>query len=79
MARETTELLLPAAVGAGTGALPRHAPDEPGVIHLTEAERAEVALVEAMEAPWLGDLDGIVARGFSRIGCGLSREGVGPG
>lgn len=69
MARGLTLLLsLLAVFSVGTGAFPQHAPDDGGVFDTTETERAEDALVEAMAAPWLGDLDGIVARGFLRIG-----------
>jgi membrane-bound lytic murein transglycosylase MltF len=37
---------------------------------LTPAEQAEDALTAAMLAPWTGDLDGMVKRGFVRIGVG---------
>jgi membrane-bound lytic murein transglycosylase MltF len=61
-------LSLLAALGSGTVASAQHAPDDGGVVELTEAERAEDALVAAMAAPWTGDLDGMVARGFLRVG-----------
>lgn len=42
--------------------------DSPG--ELTPEERAEDALTAAMLAPWTGDLDGMVKRGFIRVGVG---------
>lgn len=37
---------------------------------LTPEEQAEDALTKAMLAPWTGDLDGMVQRGFVRVGVG---------
>ena len=37
-------------------------------VELTAAERIEDALTAAMLAPWIGDLDGMAARGFVRMG-----------
>ena len=37
-------------------------------VELTAAERVEDALTAAMLAPWIGDLDGMAARGFVRMG-----------
>lgn len=37
---------------------------------LTAAEQVEDALTAAMLAPWTGDLDGMVKRGFVRVGVG---------
>ncbi len=53
------------ALGAGVAA---QATGNDGPVEYTEAERAEDALVAAMVAPWTGDLDGMVARGFLRVG-----------
>jgi membrane-bound lytic murein transglycosylase MltF len=50
-------------------ALPQHSKARGGDA-LTEEERAEDALTAAMLAPWSGDLDGMVERGYVRIGVG---------
>jgi membrane-bound lytic murein transglycosylase MltF len=54
--------------GAGAGASAQHVLEDGGVPGLTVAERAEDVLVAAMLAPWTGDLDGMAARGFVRMG-----------
>lgn len=46
----------------------QQAPVDRGTVELTEVERAEDALTAAMLKPWTGDLDGMVARGFVRMG-----------
>lgn len=56
------------ALGAGAVAVAQEAPESGGLVDYTEAERAEDGLVAAMVAPWTGDLDGMVARGFVRVG-----------
>jgi membrane-bound lytic murein transglycosylase MltF len=61
-------LSLVLAFASGTAASPQHVPEDGGIAELTEAERAEDALVAAMSAPWTGDLDGMVIRGFVRMG-----------
>ena len=53
---------------AGTDAAPQNMPEDGGAAELTDAERAEDAVVAAMLAPWTGDLYGMVARGFVRMG-----------
>ena len=54
---------------AGASASPQHILEGSGdAVELTEAERTEDALVAAMVAPWIGDLDGMTARGFVRMG-----------
>ena len=42
--------------------------DDNAEIPLTDAERAEDVLIAAMLSPWTGDLDGMVKRGFVRMG-----------
>ena len=42
--------------------------EDSGAVELTDAERTEDALIATMVAPWIGDLDGMVARGFVRMG-----------
>ena len=61
-----------AAVLVAAAALAQDAaPDgSDGSDDLTAAERAEDALTAAMLAPWTGDLDGMVQRGFVRVGVG---------
>lgn len=56
------------AVATATAAFSQHVPEGSGTIALTEEERSEDALVAEMVAPWTGDLDGMIARGFVRIG-----------
>ena len=69
MARGLGALLAVAlAFAAGTGASSQHVLEDAGTPELTDAERTEDALVAAMAAPWIGDLDGMVARGFVRMG-----------
>jgi membrane-bound lytic murein transglycosylase MltF len=68
MARGIAGFLCLALLLGGTGAPAQHAPDNGDPVELTRAERAEDALVAAMMAPWIGDLDGMVARGFVRMG-----------
>lgn len=69
MARASAVLLsLALAFLTGTAASPQTAIEDGGTVELTEAERAEDALVAAMTAPWIGDLDGMKARGFVRMG-----------
>ena len=69
MARGLGALLAVAlAFAAGTGASAQHVLEDAGTPELTDAERTEDALVAAMAAPWIGDLDGMVARGFVRMG-----------
>jgi ABC-type amino acid transport substrate-binding protein len=61
-------LSLLAVLGTGTDAFSQNVPGDGGVVEFTEADRAEDALVAAMAAPCLGDLDDIVPRGFLRVG-----------
>ena len=69
MARGIAVLLsLGLAFAAGTGASAQHVLEDSGTVELTDAERAEDALTATMLAPWIGDLDGMVARGFVRMG-----------
>ena len=69
MARGRAALLsLALAFAAATGASSQHALEDSAAVELTAAERAEDALIAAMAAPWTGDLDGMAARGFVRIG-----------
>jgi len=44
--------------------------DTEGVGVLTDAERAEDALTAAIMKPWTGDLEGMIERGYVRIGVG---------
>jgi membrane-bound lytic murein transglycosylase MltF len=53
---------------AGTDAAAQHVSGGGDPVELTDAERTEDALIAAMIAPWTGDLDGMVARGFVRVG-----------
>ena len=67
MARGIAGLLsLALMFSAGTDAAPQNMPEEGGAAELTDAERAEDAVVAAMLAPWTGDLYGMVARGRRR-------------
>jgi ABC-type amino acid transport substrate-binding protein len=69
MARGIAGLLsLALLFGAGVGASAQHVLEGSGAVELTDAERTADALVAAMVAPWTGDLDGMVARGFVRMG-----------
>lgn len=56
------------ALAIATAAYSQHALENSGIVELTDAERAEDALLEEMIAPWTGDLDGMIARGFLRMG-----------
>jgi membrane-bound lytic murein transglycosylase MltF len=55
-------------VGTCEAALAQLAFDDGAEIPLTDAERAEDVLIAAMLSPWTGDLDGMVKRGFVRMG-----------
>ena len=69
MARGIAALLSLALMAwAGTGASAQHVLEDSSPVELTDAERAEDALTAAMLAPWVGDLDGMAARGFVRLG-----------
>ena len=69
MARGIAILLFVALLsGAGTGASGQHVLEDGSSVELTEAERTQDALVAAMATPWIGDLNGMVARGFVRMG-----------
>ncbi|MFG6084225.1 transporter substrate-binding domain-containing protein [Paracoccus litorisediminis] len=52
----------------GAGAVAQHVLEDRGPVVLTDAERTEDALMAAMLQPWTGDLDGMVERGFIRMG-----------
>ncbi len=62
-------LFLLVTVVAPPGALAQAAIDD-GAFEMTEAERADDAVLAAMAKPWTGDLDGMIGRGFVRIGVG---------
>ena len=69
MVRGTAVLLFAVLLSAiGTGASAQNVLEDSSSVELTEAEHMEDALIEAMLSPWTGDLDGMVARGFVRMG-----------
>ena len=69
MVRGTAVLLFAVLLSAiGTAASAQNVLEDGSNVELTDAERTEDALIEAMLRPWTGDLDGMVARGFVRMG-----------
>jgi membrane-bound lytic murein transglycosylase MltF len=69
MAPGITALLLSVLLSAaGTAASAQNVLEDGSNVELTDAERTEDALIKAMLTPWSGDLDGMAARGFVRMG-----------